>query len=66
MLGLEKLAINQITTDAQCSLRDAIEEHGTPISAWLQDTVALVVPQLRGLRHGDGGLALFNGGFEVM
>lgn len=46
------------------ALRDAIGERGTPIPAWLHDTVALVVPQLRGLRHGDGGLALFNGGFE--
>ncbi|MBT4486167.1 MAG: hypothetical protein HN732_26260 [Rhodospirillaceae bacterium] len=46
------------------ALRDGMEQRGMPIPGWLLDTIAIMVPQLRGLRHGDGGLALFNGGFE--
>ncbi|MBT4934862.1 MAG: hypothetical protein HOL66_09770 [Rhodospirillaceae bacterium] len=41
-------------------LLDAHEE--VPLD--LQGAIDRVTPMLRALRHGDGGLALFNGGFE--
>ncbi len=46
------------------ALREAISESGSAPPAWLRDKIALMVAPIRGLRHGDGGLALFNGGFE--
>ncbi len=46
------------------ALREALEGKGAGTPEWLRETIALMVPHLRGLRHGDGGLALFNGGFE--
>lgn len=42
-------------------LQCAIEQSGRGIPAWLADTLAGMAGVLAMLRHGDGGLALFNG-----
>ncbi|MDA1099803.1 MAG: heparinase II/III family protein [Proteobacteria bacterium] len=46
------------------ALRGAVIDSGRPVPEWLQTVIGRMVPLLQGLRHGDGGLALFNGGFE--
>ena len=46
------------------ALRNALGDSERPVPNWLQTAIGSMVPLLRGLRHGDGGLALFNGGFE--
>lgn len=45
-------------------LREAVSVSGRSVPDWLQMKIAHMAPLLRGLRHGDGGLALYNGGFE--
>ena len=47
------------------ALRQAVEGRKAPVPDWLHSRISLMSPQLRGLRHGDGGLALFNGGHEA-
>ena len=46
------------------ALREALSESGRTVPQWLQSKIEHMAPLLRGLRHGDGGLALFNGAFE--
>lgn len=46
------------------ALRGAVGDSGRPVPDWLHTAIGRMAPLLRGLRHGDGGLALFNGGFE--
>ena len=46
------------------ALRETVDDSGRPVPVWLETAIVHMVPLLRGLRHGDGGLALFNGGFE--
>ncbi len=46
------------------SLREALTDTGRAVPDWLQNKISRMAPMLRGLRHGDGGLALFNGGIE--
>ncbi|MDP6342265.1 MAG: heparinase II/III family protein [Alphaproteobacteria bacterium] len=44
--------------------REALAGSGREAPSWLNEVIGRAAPMLRGLRHGDGGLALFNGGFE--
>jgi len=46
------------------ALREAVLERGFEVPRWLQETISLMASSLLELRHGDGGLALFNGGLE--
>ena len=46
------------------ALRGAVLGRGLDVPEWLQETIRLMAVILQGLRHGDGGLALFNGGLE--
>jgi len=46
------------------ALRDAIAASGRLVPDWLHSAIRRTAPMLAGLRHGDGGLALFNGGVE--
>lgn len=46
------------------SLRDAFVEQDLEVPAKLQPTLDRMMPMLRFFRHGDGGLALFNGSTE--
>ena len=46
------------------ALRDAIAASGRLVPDWLHSAIRRMAPMLAGLRHGDGGLALFNGGME--
>ena len=45
-------------------LRATLEEGGHPASPAVSEAIARLAPALRLFRHGDGGLALFNGGVE--
>ncbi|MEQ9641392.1 MAG: heparinase II/III family protein [Alphaproteobacteria bacterium] len=45
-------------------LRDELAESGRDIPQAIFNAIDRAVPMARALRHGDGGLALFNGGFE--
>lgn len=44
------------------SLRDTLVAAHIDAPVWLHETIDKMAPFLRALRHGDGGLALFNGG----
>ena len=46
------------------ALRGAVLERGFDVPRWLQITINHLAENLQGLRHGDGGLAVFNGGVE--
>ena len=46
------------------ALRATLEEAGHPAVPGLSEGIARLAPVLRMFRHGDGGLALFNGGVE--
>ncbi len=46
------------------AVRAALADAGHEIPAELQNTIDRMAPMLRFFRHGDGGLALFNGGLE--
>ncbi|MBC8241381.1 MAG: heparinase II/III family protein [Alphaproteobacteria bacterium] len=48
----------------QIAVRGAVGDSGRPVPDWLHTAIGRMAPLLQGLRHGDGGLALFNGGFE--
>ncbi len=50
--------------DDLCDMRDLLRTARAQIPDDLQGAIDRMVPMLRALRHGDGGLALFNGGFE--
>jgi len=45
-------------------IRAALEAGGSEIPPSVQGAIDRMAPMLRALRHGDGGLALFHGGFE--
>jgi uncharacterized heparinase superfamily protein len=45
--------------------REAVRAAGRETPDALQNAIDRMGPMLRALRHGDGGLALFNGGFEA-
>jgi uncharacterized heparinase superfamily protein len=45
-------------------LRDELADAERDIPQAIFNAIDRAVPMLRALRHGDGGLALFNGGFE--
>ncbi len=45
-------------------LREALGDSGRTVPDWLQVKISRMALMLRGMRHGDGGLALFNGGIE--
>lgn len=47
-----------------CALRRALEEAGEEVPDFLQQAIDGMAPMLRFYRHGDGGLALFNGAHE--
>ncbi|MGH6888672.1 MAG: heparinase II/III family protein [Rhizomicrobium sp.] len=53
------LAFRQIVMAA-----DAVAVLGQPLPEWLRNAHDRMAPMLRFFRHGDGGLALFNGGTE--
>jgi uncharacterized heparinase superfamily protein len=44
------------------SIRETLAAAHLDCPGWLQVAIDRMAPMLRGLRHGDGGLALFNGG----
>ena len=44
------------------SIRETLIAAHFDCPGWLQINIDRMAPMLRGLRHGDGGLALFNGG----
>ena len=46
------------------SLRCVIEQSGRTVPAWLLETLERMAGLLAMLRHGDGGLALFNGAMQ--
>lgn len=46
------------------ALADALSQGERPVPAWLGQLAGRLVPVLSAFRHGDGGLALFNGGYE--
>ena len=46
------------------SLRDALVTADWEVPVGLQNAIDRMAPMLRSFRHGDGGLALFNGGYE--
>ncbi len=45
-------------------LREALGDSGRTVPDWLQVKISRMALMLRGMRHGDGGLVLFNGGIE--
>lgn len=46
-------------------VREALAASGREISSELQHAIDRMTPMLKAFRHGDGGLALFNGGYEA-
>ncbi|MBT5050951.1 MAG: hypothetical protein HOM58_20795 [Rhodospirillaceae bacterium] len=56
----QQLAIMRHLIDIRSALRDGQQE----VPHWLQTTIDRMAPMLRFFRHGDGGLALFNGSHE--
>jgi uncharacterized heparinase superfamily protein len=56
----QQLIIMRHLIDIRSAFRDAQEE----VPHWLQTTIDRMAPMLRFFRHGDGGLALFNGSHE--
>lgn len=55
-----------LLTALQCliDVRDALRASGGAVPAWLAEAIEKSAPLLRFFRHGDGGLALFNGANE--
>lgn len=47
------------------SLQCAIEQSGRSVPAWFAETIQRMATLLATLRHGDGGLALFNGATQA-
>ena len=45
-------------------IRTALKHSNEEISGYLQNAIDKIAPMVRFFRHGDGGLALFNGGNE--
>jgi len=46
-------------------VREALAAGGQDVPLELQIAIDRMVPMLKAFRHGDGGLALFNGGYEA-
>lgn len=44
------------------ALRETLAAAHIAVPGWLTESIERMAPMLRALRHGDGGLALFNGG----
>ena len=50
----------QVMTDI-VTIRATLSAAHIDVPSWLQKAIEVMAPMLRALRHGDGGLALFNG-----